>query len=405
MPDIRLLTEDDLDELQALLEYTFRWAHDQRNRTRLEHLVRHVRAHGLFEGGELASQIMALPFTSGFHGVKLPAAGVGFVGTYPEYRGRGFARDLMARIIEEEHERGTLLSYLAPFSYPFYRRFGYEHVFNQYAFRIKVGGWPDGVRVPGRVARLGWGEARPFVERVYAAGEPERPCGLVREAWWEEYKFHLRRDYDFAVYLDEDGAPQGYLAYQLNGTSLDIFELEWLTANAFQALSRYIRSHEAGFSLTWTCLDPGALERMPLPADPEPMAFTVRPYMMARIIDLEALLLAYPFEGEGDFTLGLQVDDDEFAPWNGGCYTLRRTAGTVSVERQDACGTLTAMGAPVPVIHASIQRLAQLLLGSHDLPQLLASGGLAVSGVPAARATAQLGRIIPTGRPAMEDYF
>lgn len=402
MASIRLLTVDDLPEIHDLISYAFLWDAGERNRARLEHLLRHAAAYGAFEDGGLASQIISLPFTVGFHGRRFQANGIGFVATYPEFRGRGHVRELMNRILRVEREQGTCLSFLAPFSYPFYRAFGYEHVFDRFDFDLRVADWPDGARGTGTVRRMSWDRAREDVAAVYAAGEPGRPCGLVREPWWEAYKFQLRRDYQFAVAYDAAGLPRGYLAYQLKDRILDVFELEWTDTGAFQALSRFIRSHQADFSLRWSCLNPADLDRIPLSADPERFVSTRRPYMMARIVDVEAFLRRYPFAGVDDFAFGLRIASDPSAPWNEGLYLVRRVDGASSVDKRDARSACDA-----PVLDASVQRLAQLLLGYAGPERILISDGAGIEGGEAERRALceLLERIVPAGRPAMEDYF
>lgn len=429
MTSIRPLTVEDLPEVLDLISYAFRWDASERNRNRLAHLLRHTTAYGAFEDGKLASQIISLPFTAGFHGVRYQANGIGFVATYPEYRGRGHARDLMNHILHVEHEQGTVLSYLAPFSYAFYRKFGYEQVFERFDVALTVGDWPDGKRGEGTVLRLDWLQAKDDVAAVYAAGEAGRPGALIREGWWETYKFHLRRDYQFAVYYDADDLPRGYMAYQISGTSLSIFELEWLDPAAFQALSRFIRSHEPQFSLTWSCFNPRDLERMPLLDDPSRFTYRAVPYMMARVVDVKRFLDAYPFAGADDFVLDIQVTPDASAPWNDGLYHIVRTQGQVSVERiattaasmtgaasKGATEAASTSGTPVvsgeagagaPVLGISVQRLVQLLMGTASLERILASGGAAVAGSAGQqRALRELiANIVPKGKPSMEDYY
>jgi predicted acetyltransferase len=63
-------------------------------------------------------------------------SGIGDVASYPETRGSGGIRNIFSAIFNDLHENGTELSYLAPFSQPFYRKFGYETVFDSEEIRI-----------------------------------------------------------------------------------------------------------------------------------------------------------------------------------------------------------------------------------------------------------------------------
>ena len=83
-----------------------------------------------------------------FHGVRYPMAGIGYVASYPEYRGEGGISAIMKEMLADLAKQKVALSYLAPFSYPFYRQYGYEQTFEQAEYTIKTEDWPRVKRVP-----------------------------------------------------------------------------------------------------------------------------------------------------------------------------------------------------------------------------------------------------------------
>ena len=62
--------------------------------------------------------------------------GIGYVASYPEARGQGGINQIMEKILEDCRYRKVSLSYLAPFSYPFYRRYGYEQSFDKISYQL-----------------------------------------------------------------------------------------------------------------------------------------------------------------------------------------------------------------------------------------------------------------------------
>ncbi len=88
------------------------------------------------EEDRLTSQVMATPFPVNFYGQEYLMAGIGYVASYPEARGQGGINQIMEKILEDCRDRKVSLSYLAPFSYPFYRRYGYEQSFDKISYQL-----------------------------------------------------------------------------------------------------------------------------------------------------------------------------------------------------------------------------------------------------------------------------
>lgn len=75
---------------------------------------------------EVMAKIYVNRLQSFFNGQTVLLGGIGGVATYAEYRKSGAIRQLMNQSIKDMYQRGYVLSYLYPFSHPFYRKFGYE---------------------------------------------------------------------------------------------------------------------------------------------------------------------------------------------------------------------------------------------------------------------------------------
>lgn len=77
----------------------------------------------------LYSQISLHSFESSYCGQAVPALGIGGVATAPMYRRSGGVRNIFNEIfLHRAQDRGWIFSYLYPFSFPYYRRYGYERI-------------------------------------------------------------------------------------------------------------------------------------------------------------------------------------------------------------------------------------------------------------------------------------
>lgn len=116
--------------------------------------------HTHTENGDLTSMIVDTHFQVNFQGQTVPMSGIGYVASYPEFRGNGAASQLMTDILRENYQNETFFSYLAPFSYGFYSKFGYSYVFNQKHYEINAVDFPVGAKTDLTVKRLAYRQHR-----------------------------------------------------------------------------------------------------------------------------------------------------------------------------------------------------------------------------------------------------
>ena len=244
MSEVKKMQQEDYQKMFDLAQYAFQFETSGAYQERFEYLAKHSINYGSFEGDNLASQVMMTLFHVNFFGQKHQMGGVGFVSSDPSFRGGGRIDQIMQELLNDCREQGILFSYLAPFSYPFYRRYGYELLFERMSFNIPSEKWPKTVvKATGNVRRVNWEEAKDVLQVIYAKSMVKEEGYLVREDWWAYYRFELNRSNYYAIYYDEQNEAQGYLVYQINNGVFTCVEWQFLSKNAQQALNRYIASH------------------------------------------------------------------------------------------------------------------------------------------------------------------
>ena len=80
------------------------------------------------------------------HDNIMEMGGITGVATYPEYTGRGLIHSLMRRAINYMHDQEFPISFLYPYSIPFYRKMGWEIVSDKITFTIRDTQLPKPVR-------------------------------------------------------------------------------------------------------------------------------------------------------------------------------------------------------------------------------------------------------------------
>ncbi|RJG23563.1 enhanced intracellular survival protein Eis [Paenibacillus thiaminolyticus] len=386
------------DQFNDLLRYvfqvtnhdlqTFGWENREIAQAKLP-VLKEADVLGWFDGDKLISQLAVYPFQVNIFGEIYDMGGLTGVGTYPEYANLGLMSQLMRQALANMRARKQSISYLYPYSIPFYRRKGWEIISDKISFEVKDTQLPKLKTVPGSVERLSIDH--PDIRDVYRRFAMAHHGAMLRsDLAWEEY---LRWDLDdltVAVYYDEAQKPQGYLLYWLAEEVFHMKEMVFIDGEARAGLWNFISAH---FSMITRVK--GHIYTT------EPLAFlledsdikeTISPYYMARIVDIHRFVKQYPFlpqAAECQLTFMLH---DPMLEWNQGKFTLK-------VDEQGH-GHLTE-GGGVPVAAFDIQTLTTMLMG-YKRPAYLARAGR----FQAQQATIdQLEKLIDRQTPYFSDYF
>lgn len=315
------------------------------------------RVIGAFDDGELVAQLSLLPLATYVGGKPFAMGGIANVSSWPERRRKGAVTQLFTHVLKRMKDNGQTLSFLAPFDFPFYRRYGWEMYVEYKAYTIEKALLPPRRAVEGTVKRISRLDEM-LVQQIaplYDAYARRYSGTLSRSKdWWFDELFR-RRQGQVAIYTTANGDMTGYVFYQVSQREMTVHELVYLDEEARQGLWNYISNHDSMIDRA----------HVKAPADdalaymtPNPrFEQKIIPYFMGRIVDVESFLAAYPFETSTEQIALTIAVTDEYAPWNEAIYELK-------VNEKDAL--VTKYKEPKtgnPALSCSIQTLTALLLG------------------------------------------
>ena len=292
---------------------------------------------------------------------------VGGVGTDVLYRRMGLVRGLFGHLFSRIEEFGAAVSLLHPFSFSYYRKFGYERVSDTVVARFPITALDFVPRYAG--AECMKAEDLPAVLALFDACTAGRNVTLRRT---DGGCFPCAPDGKRRTYLfrDERGDCCGYAVIEpekhfdginhMVSDDLHVYELLYTDAAALKKILGFLRMFE-GELTTVKLHDIGML-----PEVDEVLrhymhtTYEIHPDIMARVLDTAALLRAnaYP-DDPGRFVL--RVEDA--LPSVGGTFAVEYGKGQCCVARTDASADLTV---PAPA-------LARLLYGCAAYTPALAS--------------------------------
>jgi predicted acetyltransferase len=326
-----------------------------------------------------------------YDGEYVKMAGIGGVGTLPEHRRRGHVRRLLEVAFASMHEREEVFSLLYPFSFPYYRMFGYELVYSHDQYLIPPGAMDVRVR-RGTIEQVL--EATPDVRAIYDGFARRRNLAMRRtDALWANHvNANPWKDQIFTyLHRDEDGAPRAYITVRAEPSG----------EHAIRGLVRDI-AFDSGRALA------GLLPHLPslfpratrfslqLPSDVPLELLVAEPYeiehrrdvaIMGRVVDVRRAFEASRLPEARELILG--VIDDEL-DWNSGAWRVRWWDGEVRCEKTTRS----------PQVSTDIRALSQLLCGYVD-------GGTALELglVESSLSGAELGAIFPRKALYQNDDF
>lgn len=247
----------------------------------------------------------------------LPMGGICNVATLPSERNSGFASALMRDTLRALREQGLCTSILFPFSFRYYRKFGYELAGNHCQFWCRPHNLPPFGEY--RYCRLAGADDIPRVSELYLQTCRQRSCGLLRPAsrWLELLTSDV---FQMVVYSRDDTT--GYMVVRdsvdhYGGRLLALEELCAETSEARRGLIGHLARY-SGEAIEWCAsatdlTESGVLRSVaPLREGFKPRGIaTIRPMFQFRVVDAHAALRARaPAYAGMNAELSLHLRDD-----------------------------------------------------------------------------------------------
>ncbi len=366
--EYRAITRDELSTANDIMTIAFQWqrrADDKREQGENEHVL----TRGAFgDDGRMEACLEVPAYKGMLDGHMVPMQGVGGVASLPEGRRKGHIRGLFDLILREAYDKGQVFSLLYPFSFSFYRQFGYELAGARRVCRFPMS-LIRGFKATGSVSQYFPGQDDAEIRGLYRAFIQDRNLAFDREdvsmgkpLWkrWLQKDPYQTRVYTY-VWHDERGAARAY-AQLIPGEDggvrgFNIADCAYDSPEALRGLLGflYLNVGQAD-GLLWRV--PDGLRIHALVPDPYDVKVSEEARGMARVVRVEeALSLLRPPEGSGRYAVAVE---DAQLPVNSGVYAIEFAGGESQVTRVDTA----------PDITLSVPALSQLLIGAVSFDEM-----------------------------------
>lgn len=322
---------------------------------------------GCFDKDKLAGLLYINPYDMYYHGSIVSMGGIGVVSTLPEYRYYNCASNMLIKSIEIMKGRGYAFSALAPFSYAFYRKYGWELGFSNKRYVIPI----DELKGLG----TGKGQFRPLtiedkdsISKVYKSYIAKYNGAIDRnECNWQSRLKTIGKNRHYAYgYTRQGNGLDGYIFFSINERVFHVHEMMYNSLEAKLELLRFIYNHNAQVrEVNWRApIDDNTV----LLLDNPRIEQKIESGMMIRVVDVVSVLKSYkyPCSYKGTFIINIA---DKWAPWNSGTFRVKIDQGTLAVDKiEDAEADISC----------DINTFSQFILGYIGLGEAIELGKVAV---------------------------
>ncbi len=317
------------------------------------------------EHGKMIAITQCEPHYMWLDGVGVKSGGIANVACLPENRRSGLIRETIKLALGTIYEEGYVMSYLYPFSYPYYRKFGYELCNEMYRLEASP---KDLVNIPfeGTAKQFEPGDSGSDpcdIIEIYNIFSEKYNIMLDRDAWqWEKKLEHnpvTSKTRTYVIY-DKDTKARAYFTYDYDRdgvtAELSIKDLAWTDYEAMNMLFAFI-GRFAGNVIKISFHLPPDMVPSYLWQEPRDCEIFYEPSGMARIVNAKKALETFKKPGdEGNFTIKI---NDDFMEQNNKSYKVSWKNGKSKAKEYDGeCD-----------IECSIMALTQILTGFVGLEQ------------------------------------
>jgi len=116
---IERLTEEQFLDSVRLSEYAFTYKLSEQQLDEVPKKLKNHQIYGIYENNKLAAKFHLIPLSTYVGDQSFKMGGIAGVATYPEYRRRGYVKELLTYALETMRTQGFTVSMLHPFDVSF----------------------------------------------------------------------------------------------------------------------------------------------------------------------------------------------------------------------------------------------------------------------------------------------
>lgn len=256
------------------------------------------------------------------------------VSTLPEGRGAGYMNKVMKFTLNELYKKEQLVSILMPIDYRLYRRFGYEHCYDQIEYTINTDDLKN-FKSSGKMIKFDLSQIDDLI-RIDRTFLNEVNGNVLKDEHYYENLFKEIQSEDGFLYIHEGNEKDGYIVYFLQEGKMFVRELFYKNIDALKSMLKFIYNHNTQCKVV--TISTPTIDKIRFILDnPKDSDIKIKPFMMGRIINVKKFIEDIDIEKDINSSFNLLIED-KFIDENNGLFKISIQNKKVSVEQLDKKG-------------------------------------------------------------------
>ncbi|EGT3780800.1 TPA: GNAT family N-acetyltransferase [Clostridioides difficile] len=256
------------------------------------------------------------------------------VSTLPEGRGAGYMNKVMKFTLNELYKKGQLVSILMPIDYRLYRRFGYEHCYDQIEYTINTDDLKN-FKSSGKMIKSNFSQIDDLIQ-IDRTFLNEVNGNVLKDEHYYENLFKEIQSEDGFLYIHEGNEKDGYIVYFLQEDKMFVRELFYKNIDALKSMLKFIYNHNTQCKIV--TISTPTIDKIRFILDnPKDSDIKIKPFMMGRVINVKKFIEDIDIEKDINSSFNLLIED-KFIDENNGLFKISIQNKKVSVEQLDKKG-------------------------------------------------------------------
>lgn len=265
------------------------------------------------------------------------------VSTFPQVRGKGYMKNIMEFTLEELYKKKQLVSILMPIDYRLYRKYGYEHCYDQIEYKIDIEDLGR-FKTKGNIYKVNNNHIKDMIEI-----HNDFLCGIngnvLRDEDYYNNLFKEIKSEGGHIYIHKNNDYEGYLIYFLNGDNMFVREIYYRNINSLKSMLKFIYNHNTQCKSVTISAPINDKIRLVLD-NPKTCQIKIKPFMMGRVINLKGYLESLELDTNINISANIKIED-EFIDENNGLFEIKVNNGKIAVkkinEAEDICFSINTI--------------------------------------------------------------
>ena len=314
---MRYAREDEIDSIKEIWNYCFN-DEDTFVDYYFNHKYKNYNTIVACEDNDIVSSLQLNQYKINLDNKVYDTSYVVGVSTFPQVRGRGYMKNIMDFSLNELYKKGQLISILMPIDYRLYRKYGYEHCYDQLEYNINIDDLKN-FNLNGRLYKATEKNIDDLIN-INNIFLEDVNGNTVRD---KEYYINLFREVKSEgghVYVYKDGSYKGYIIYFLNGENMFVRELFYKDLDSLKSILKFIYNHNTQCKSVTISAPVNDKIKFVL-ENPKTTDIKIKPFMMGRVINVEEYLNGLQVEESIDIRANIFIED-KFIKENNGVFNI-----------------------------------------------------------------------------------